>query len=70
MCVELAEEVLLRNRVHVGRVASLDGVALDALLLRDAPAIVDTVPPLARAHPTVMYDVHQADLVLDLYHGG
>lgn len=42
MSGESTVAVLLRQGIHISRGASLDSIALDAFLRRDAPAIVDT----------------------------
>lgn len=41
--MELSHGMFLPNRIHVRRRASGDGIALHALLGRDAPSIVDAV---------------------------
>lgn len=43
MGVKRAVAVFLRDRVHVGRVAGVDRIALHAFLRCDAPAIVDAM---------------------------
>jgi hypothetical protein len=40
---ERAMRVVLRDRVHVRGIAGVDGVALHALLGREAPAVMDAV---------------------------
>jgi hypothetical protein len=44
MSSKRAVRMFLRDSVHVRRLACLDGIALQALLVSDTPTIVHTIP--------------------------